>query len=84
MNLIFEPMDLAVASPATVSRCGMIYIEPHVFGWEHLVDSWRSTCLPATFGESEDMEIIMLFEWIVAPCLEESQTKLRQTCPASP
>lgn len=42
VSLLFEVGDLSVASPATVSRCGIVYTDYADLGWRPYVFSWVS------------------------------------------
>ncbi|GAX74205.1 hypothetical protein CEUSTIGMA_g1654.t1 [Chlamydomonas eustigma] len=80
MNMIFEVADLAVASPATVSRCGMVYLEPHQLGWRPLVLSWLNT-FPPHFPNEERQHLLGLFDWLVPVSLRFVRRDLKEAAP---
>ncbi|XP_050294811.1 dynein axonemal heavy chain 6 [Anthonomus grandis grandis] len=43
VHMVFEVQDLAQASPATVSRCGMVYVDSEEIKWLPYVKSWINT-----------------------------------------
>ena len=86
MRMIFEVENLLVASPATVSRCGMIYMTFDDLGWKPFVISWARK----TFSRNEEIlqleilepklieYLISLFDERVEECLELIHKKLSQ------
>ncbi|XP_015429803.1 PREDICTED: dynein heavy chain 6, axonemal, partial [Dufourea novaeangliae] len=58
MRMLFEVMDLSQASPATVSRCGMVYVDPAELKWMPYVKTWV-TNLPETLLKDEYRELIV-------------------------
>ncbi|CRK99186.1 CLUMA_CG012500, isoform A [Clunio marinus] len=70
MNLVFEPADLEQASPATVSRCGMIYFEPSQLGWEALHKTFIMQLQDKGVAEVYLTLYDNLVEWLVPITLE--------------
>lgn len=75
MSMIFETMDLVHASPATVSRCGMIYVEPRALGWRPFLESWLVGLNP----DWAHTMIDELFRWLMEPCLDFIRKECRAT-----
>lgn len=78
MSMIFESMYLTHASPATVSRCGMIYVEPTAMGWQPLFESWICA-LNSIWITNQENAINELFFWLMDPCLEFIRKECRTT-----
>jgi dynein heavy chain len=55
MTMMFEVEDLAVASPATVSRCGMVFLETKQLGWFALVKTFIANLTEKLHKNSENL-----------------------------
>jgi dynein heavy chain, axonemal len=77
MTMMFEVEDLAVASPATVSRCGMVYMEPETLGLVPLLDSWLQGLFDGVFEHSERLRA--MFTALVPPLIHWVRRNVRET-----
>jgi dynein heavy chain len=80
-RMLFEVEDLAAASPATVSRCGMVFLEQADIGWQVLVQSWLAT-LPERIQDYTEM-IKGLMDSVIECCWEMLQRKVKQPVPVN-
>ncbi|RLU17527.1 hypothetical protein DMN91_009762 [Ooceraea biroi] len=77
MRLLFEISNLRTATPATVSRAGILYINPQDLGWSPFVTSWIETR-----DHSERANLSILFEKYVPPLLEVTKnSKFKKIVP---
>jgi dynein heavy chain len=85
-TMMFEVADLAFASPATVSRCGMIYMEPGALGNLPLVQSWLNK---QKQNMSKSHYVVFkplattLFELFLEPALDLWQIDLKEPVPTT-
>ncbi|XP_036933614.1 dynein heavy chain 6, axonemal [Acanthopagrus latus] len=69
IHMMFEVQDLAVASPATVSRCGMVYIDPDELKWMPYVQTWINS-LGEKLPDAVRTYLLELFEQYVEKGLQ--------------
>lgn len=77
MRLLFEISNLRTATPATVSRAGILYINPSDLGWNPPIASWIDT----RTQETEKANLLILFDKYIPPCLEALRAKVKTITP---
>ncbi|KAG8139083.1 hypothetical protein E2320_001864 [Naja naja] len=79
MRLLFEIHHLKTATPATVSRAGILYVNPQDLGWNPYVASW----IESRTDQSEKANLTILFDKYVPPCLDQLRTNFKTIIPIS-
>ncbi|XP_043925655.1 dynein axonemal heavy chain 17-like [Protopterus annectens] len=77
MRLLFEISHLKTATPATVSRAGILYINPADLGWNPVVTSW----IESREVQSEKANLIVLFDKYLPACLDKIRTGFKRITP---
>ena len=88
ITMMFEVEDLVHASPATVSRCGMVYMEPSAIGLMPHAKKWMETKLPQSIVNSpEDANVYERIGNLFDLCLEENihfiRKNIKEPCPTT-
>ncbi|KAH9113497.1 hypothetical protein AeMF1_012304 [Aphanomyces euteiches] len=83
MTMMFEVEDLSVASPATVSRTGMVYMEPASLGFDPLITSWLET-LAHDFSNDTKRQLQWLFDHFVRPSMAFVTAHVKEWLPQIP
>ncbi|XP_071372237.1 dynein axonemal heavy chain 11 isoform X2 [Centroberyx affinis] len=77
MRLVFEISHLRTATPATVSRAGILYVNPQDLGWNPYVASWIDT----RARQTERAHLTILFEKYVPCCIEQMRNTFKTITP---
>ncbi|XP_035168476.1 LOW QUALITY PROTEIN: dynein heavy chain 17, axonemal [Oxyura jamaicensis] len=77
MRLLFEISHLRTATPATVSRAGILYINPADLGWNPVVTSW----IEKRTVQSEKANLMILFDKYLPVCLEKLKFGFKKITP---
>ncbi|XP_070790567.1 dynein axonemal heavy chain 9 [Pituophis catenifer annectens] len=77
MRLLFEISHLRTATPATVSRAGILYINPADLGWNPPVSSW----IDRRETQSERANLTILFDKYLPVCLDTLRTRFKKIIP---
>lgn len=77
MRLLFEISNLRTATPATVSRAGILYINSQDLGWNPYVTSW----IEKRTLSNEKSNLVILFDKYIPQCLETLRTRFKKITP---
>ena len=67
--MLFEVFDLQYASPATISRCGMVYVDPKNLGYAPYYQRWLRDKF-IKYGETMRDSLKELFLKYIPPIMD--------------